>query len=238
MSSKLTSMLSQVNGCGKNLTRPGAFMRAGHPARLDAVLVDCGYLTETVLQFCRTVPLPGMWVPSRGRAARTFNVRQNAKTVRRGDGWRVDEWTGGNVLIHNSDAHRMQLHQAFLLPHGAPGGLTIFGDTPARHVSFARQVTAERLAEFVRGDVCDHYAWHPVPGEKNDYLDATVGARVAALYLLNVAGAPLAGAPAQPTGTQATKTGPAPVQQPPRPTVPRPDRHSVSVLPGWEARRW
>jgi len=202
---------------GANLTRRNAFMRAGQPARLDAVLIDCGYMTETVLQFYRTAPLPGMLVPSRGRAARTFNTRLNAKTIRRGDGWRIDEWTGGNVLIHNSDAQRMAMHQAWLLPHGAPGGLTIFGDTPAQHVSFARQVTAERLAEYVRGDVCDHYVWHPVPGERNDWLDCMTGARVGALFLLGAAGQLNIGAPAN---------APAAPQPPP---IPRPPR----ISPGW-----
>ncbi|MGA2221871.1 MAG: terminase gpA endonuclease subunit [Verrucomicrobiia bacterium] len=212
---------------GAILTRRGAFMRAGEPAPLNCLMIDCGYLSETVLQFHRTAPLPTMIIPSRGRAARTFNTRQNAKTVRRGDAWRVDEWTGGNVLIHNSDFHRMMMHQAWLLPHGAPGGLTIFGDSPAQHMAFARQITAERLAEYVKGDVCDHFVWRPVPGERNDFLDALVGARVGALYLLNVSGQQQLsqGAPAQPAQPSAT----------PRPATQRP--RAPAYVAGWEPQR-
>jgi len=218
---------------GQGLTRQGAWMRDGQPATLDCLMVDCGYLPETVLQFCRLTPLATMRVASRGRAARTFNQRGNAKLIRRGDNWRVDEWSQGNVLIHNSDAHRMALHGAWLLPHGAPGGLTVFGDQPAQHIAFARQVTAERLGEYVRGDIADHFMWRAVPGERNDWLDAIVGCRVGALYLLGVNGQQQVaqGVPAQPAQ-------PAPAQQSAKPAQPRPAQRPRSrepvYLPGWE----
>jgi hypothetical protein len=100
-------------------------------------------------------------------------------------------------------------------------------------MAFARQVTAERLAEYVKGDLCDHYVWRPVPGERNDFLDCLTGCRVGALYMLNVSGQQQLsqGAPAQ--------TAPQPAQQRSAATTPRPaapQRQRVEMLPGWE--RW
>jgi hypothetical protein len=214
------ALFRNLSELGAILTRAGAFMRAGEPAPLNLLLIDCGYLSETVLQFCRTSPVPVVKVPSRGRAARSFNNRTGAKLIRRGDEWRVDEWTGGNVLIHNSDFHRMMMHYAWLLPHGAPGGLSLFGDRPALHMDFARQITAERLAEYVKGDVADHYVWSQVPGERNDWLDCVVGCRVGALYLLGITGNLSLGAPMPEMLPEAQPEKP---KQPATPQVLRPD---------------
>ena len=121
-------------------------------------------------------------IASRGRGSKTYKA---AKVIGRpGDGWHVSEWAGkGRVLIHNADFWRMNAQKAFLLPPGAPGSCSIFGNDIKEHSKFASHVTAEILHELIHGDVCDYYNWHRIPGESNDLLDALVGTYVGASAL-------------------------------------------------------
>ena len=194
------------------LTRSGAFVRAGVPCRLDSLSVDVGYLPDAVFQFLTASRLPTIVIASRGRDAKHY---RQGKAVRVGDHWLVADWPNkGRVLIHDADFARMSLQQALLLPTGSPGGLTLSGEDPALHARFAEQLCSERLAEYIRGNVSDHYLWARVVGVRNDWLDATVGCRVAASYLLNLTGATAA-------ATVATTPSAVP-QTPAAPAAPRP----------------
>jgi len=202
------------------LTRQGAFMRGGVPCRLDSLSVDVGYLPDAVFQFLTASRLPTIVIASRGRDAKHY---RQGKAVRMGDHWLIADWPNkGRVLIHDSDFARMNLQQSLLLPAGSPGGLTLSGDDPSAHARFAEQLCSERLAEYIRGDISDHYLWARVVGVRNDWLDATVGCRVAASYLLNVTGA---------TAAATVATTPTAAVPPPAPAAR--SRPPVSYDSGW-----
>jgi hypothetical protein len=181
---------------GGHLTRMGAFMRDGQPMRLDCWMIDIGYNDKAVYQFAESAQFPTMIRPSRGWSSRTYRP-VDAKMV--GDHWHRNENYGKSgkwVIVHDADWQRMQTQQAFLLPTGSPGGITLSGGSALVHKEFAKSICAERLAEHIRGDRFDHYHWEQVPGQRNEALDCVVGCRVGGLYVLGVSGQITAGAPA------------------------------------------
>jgi hypothetical protein len=95
-------------------------------------------------------------------------------------GYHVTEFKGrGRVLVHNADWWRMATQKGFLLPPGSPGSIALFGKTPRLQRELAEQICSERLVEYIKGEVQDHYVWRVAPGRRNDLLDALVGAVVA-----------------------------------------------------------
>ena len=209
------AVFAALTTLGQHLTQPGLFRKGTEPRKLDALAADCGagwkgVFEKAVFPFVRGSRLPVVLVPSRGWAAKFFKA---AKAIRTGDGWMVRDWGEGkgNVLVHISDHHRLAVHQSLVMPTGSPGGITLYGDKPTAHNIFAEQVCGERLAEHVKGDIADHYLWARTPNTRNDFLDALVGSRVLASYLLNVTGAKVALTPDQPR-----QTPPAPKQVPKR----------------------
>ena len=207
---------------GQHMTRLGAFQKNAAAMKLDCWMIDVGYLPDTVFQYIRTAKVPTMVVPSRGWSSRSYRA---GNAVRVGDHWSVHDWKEpkGNVLIHDADFHRMNMHAAWLLPNGSPGGLSLHGKGAdgLRHRKFGEQICAERLAEHIRGDRFDHYRWDPVVGVRNDWLDCVVGCRVGACYIMGVSGQLVIGAapapqtlPSNVTTASPTPTAPAPAIAP------------------------
>lgn len=158
------------------------FTRADAPKAFDLFLIDCGFWMDTVFEFvARTkTDLGPRLVPSRGRASQKY--RQTGTIGRAGDHHHLTVFAGrGNVIVHDSDYWRMRAQKAFLLPVGAAGSLSLWGGSGEghRHATFARQVAAEQLVEFVRGDTADFFRWTMQPGDTNDFGDALVGCCVA-----------------------------------------------------------
>jgi hypothetical protein len=73
----------------------------------------------------------------------------------------------------------METQKAFLLAAGSPGSISLYGKTPRMQRELAEQICSERLVEYIKGEVQDHYVWRMQPGRRNDLLDALVGAVVA-----------------------------------------------------------
>jgi hypothetical protein len=158
------------------------------PLKQNIILIDCGYMTDTVFLAVNSLKNQMNISCSRGRASKAY--RQSKTIGRPGDNWHITEWPGkGRVLIHNSDYWRAHAQQAFLLPSGAPGSCSLYGADPRPHLKIASHITAERLEELVHGDTCDFYNWSRIPGESNDLLDCLVGCFVGASGLgLNISG--------------------------------------------------
>ena len=167
--------------------------RAGVPCSLDMVTIDCGQWMDTVFKFCKHKSrerLPFKLVASRGVAQSRY--RQSKVIGAPGLGFHVTDYAGrGRALLHNADWWRMQVQKAFLLSAGSAGSLTLYGKTPKVQRELAEHICAERLVEYIKGEVQDHYVWRLAPGRRNDLLDALVGAVVACHQM----GARVAGVP-------------------------------------------
>jgi hypothetical protein len=97
--------------------------RAGQPANLDMVTIDCGQWMDTVFKFCKHKArerLPFKLVPSRGVAQSRY--RQNKVIGPPGMGFHVTDYAKrGRALLHNTDWWRMSTQKAFLMPAGSAG---------------------------------------------------------------------------------------------------------------------
>lgn len=171
------------------------FLQNNEPRKPDIVIIDCGYKMDTVFSYTRTAQLGMPVVPGRGWGTKTRAYTPPRGAVRVGNNWHVTDWQKkGRVLVHAANFWRMTTQKAFLLQAGGPGSVSLWGKDGRRHRRFGREVSAERLVEFVRGDAFDHYVWFLTPGEANDLLDCIVGCAVGASW----AGGKLAGEPGAP----------------------------------------
>lgn len=156
--------------------------RDGDPVVPDMVLIDCGAKwMDTVFDFCKANrrQLPFRLMPSRGFGGTKY--RPSNAIARPGDSWHISDFRGkGRVLCHNADKWRAVAQKAFLLPPGAPGSFSFFGQNPLEHQEIAEHVCAEKLTDYVETDEGVYYKWVMSPGTHNDWLDAIVGCWVAA----------------------------------------------------------
>ena len=204
----------------------------GQPRRIDGLLIDCGYMTDSVLKAILQIQkiIPIAILPARGRGSKGY--RQTNCIGKAGDNWHKNKWDKyySNVIVHNADYFKMQVQKGFMLKPGTPGSISIFGHERdnAKHLRFAENICSEVLTELVRGDICDYYNWQLIPGRHNDLLDALA---------LTMIGASMLGAshsrgeaswsPARSAAAPATATKPAMnyPQQPMRPPmVPMPPK--------------
>jgi len=154
----------------------------GTQVGVDRILVDCGYQMDVVFNWMRAQRRPQQISCSRGYGSRTY--RPTHAIGRPGEGWHWTDYARkGRVLCQNADPWRMHAQKAFMLPPGAPGSLSLYGEEPAVHRDLARHVVAETLAEFNPGERMDFYLWYQKPNEPNDWLDCLTGCCVAASTL-------------------------------------------------------
>ena len=158
------------------------YIRNGDKKRIDGILIDCGYMTGSVIGGCKhvsqTMGIPTM--PSRGRGGKSY--KQTKLVGKAGENFHKTEWAKykSNVIVHNTDILKMQVQKAFLLKPSAPGSISLYGKDQGQHKHYAENICCEVLSEFVRGDINDYYAWSYRPGYVNDLLDAQIIATVAA----------------------------------------------------------
>lgn len=165
----LSEMCAQLEGM--------PFTRDGRAHPLQLLLIDCGYVMETVCRFCQQVKAPFRVMPSRGVAEKDYRQRKAVGQPR--TKCHVVDWgSKGYVLMHNADWWRMKVCEGWVAPAGSPASMSIWGDDPQRHEEYAQQSTAEFLKEYIQGSVADHYLWGRVPGSRNDLQDCNTGALV------------------------------------------------------------
>lgn len=157
------------------------YVKNGTAMYPDLVLIDCGFKMDLVFRWCEANRhrLGTAVYPSRGRSYNQY--RPTSLVGKPGDNFHVADWQKrGRVLVHNADAWRMRSQKAFLLPPGAPGSVTIFGNKPTDHKRFADEVCAEVLDEYIEetSGGNEFYKWFLKVGSHNDLLDAMVGAFV------------------------------------------------------------
>ena len=155
------------------------FDSAGRPQRIRRVGIDAGYLYTTVRRFTvmNAARFPFDLIPTRGRAAMQYRPRGPNVTLP-GRDWLVSNDQFGQMVIYNSDIWAESTQTGFLLPHGAPGAIDLYGNARAEHIEYATQLCSQKLAEKIQGDKGLYYRW--TNEGRNDYLDSLTIARVMA----------------------------------------------------------
>jgi hypothetical protein len=156
------------------------------PRTLDLALVDAGWQDKAVYGFC--AGQSGLWRPCKGfgsgqRLAYRPPSRQ-AKDRLVGNNWAAMYQHGDRTWLYhvNSDFWKLSVQNGFLLPPDKPGSLTLWGQDPFVHQTYARHICAERwVREFVPGKGTREY--FAVESKQNHWLDATHYAAAAASVL-------------------------------------------------------
>ncbi len=153
------------------------------PVRPGLITVDCGYEMSTVFSFTGQAQFPCKVIASRGWTAKSYRAAPDSRRIGEpGNNHDMRRFTGRqeSVIVHNADYWRHYVQRAFLLPVGAPGSISLWGEDPSVHLPFAEQVASMKLVQYQEGDKYTDYGWQRVPGREDHWLDALVGCCVAA----------------------------------------------------------
>lgn len=150
----------------------------------DLVLVDSGYQKDLVYQFVLESGQP-RYTASKGLGTSRNqdswrSPRESSDTKLVGNEWLIVLQPGGIRLAElHADHWKATVHEGFAIAAGGPGSITLFQAQVRDHLSFARQITAERREEeFVPGRGSRVF-WNRL-WKDNHYLDVTSYARAAA----------------------------------------------------------
>lgn len=158
----------------------------GEELRVERCLVDCGWLSQTVHQFCRATPHAGVVYPSKGvgRTATARGVSEWKPRSGEQSGWHwrltVSETGRGRMVQFDPDAWKTFLHERLTTALGGKGCLTLFGRSAADHELVAEHCAAESSEPVtIRGATFDK--WRVKPHRPDNHLwDCLIGCAVAA----------------------------------------------------------
>jgi hypothetical protein len=151
----------------------------GAEMKIERFLVDSGWLTDTVYEYCRRSALGAVLIPSKGHAV---NAASKPMTE-----WEIKphEKPGFHFVLTTDPgkrAVRLVKYDPFFwktflasrLKALGPGALSVFGDRADQHRMLADHFKAEFCEKTTgRGRVVWH--WKQFPGQDNHLLDGVVG---------------------------------------------------------------
>lgn len=158
----------------------------GTALKIDRLLIDEGYQTEVIHQFCRATPHNAIVMPSKGFGVKAGNKPLNEYEKRPGDRpglhCRITTAAGRTVrhLLIDTNQWKSFVFSRIAAPMGGSGCLSLFGREPSRHRMFADHLKAESCVKtFGRGREVTE--WTLKPGRPdNHWFDCIVGATCAA----------------------------------------------------------
>lgn len=158
--------------------------RADAELSIDLVLVDAGYDTDTVVQFCRELKNPRV-MPSRGDGLRPSDTpiteRKPKEGQRLGHHWmiHVPQKRAIRHVFFDTNRWKSITSEGLTVELGAPNALTFFHANRRTHRVLLDQLTAEYPETTeARGRSLD--LWYLRPNRENDLWDCLVGNAAAA----------------------------------------------------------
>lgn len=148
--------------------------------RIERCLIDSGFKTDTVHQFCRNSKHATLLIASKGFAIRAkdkqFREWQDKPGETRGTNWVITPAGKGRRLA-KFDTHYWKsfVYDRLAVAIGDKGCLSLFGTSREQHEYFAGHLTAEyRTLVEAKGNRV--YEWDERPGKPdNHWLDCVVG---------------------------------------------------------------
>lgn len=161
----------------------------GTVLKIDRLLIDEGFQTDVVHQFCRATPYNGIVMPSKGFGVKAGNKPMNEYERRAGDKpgihSRLATAPGRTIrhLLIDTNHWKSFVFARLAAPMGGAGCLSLFGREPSRHRMFADHLKAEFCVKtFGRGREVTE--WSVKPGKPdNHWFDCLVGATCVASML-------------------------------------------------------
>ena len=155
--------------------------------RIERMLVDANYETETVYRWCRETEHAALVMPAHGRAigaaATPFTEYQRRPGERLGMHWRIPSNAGRKAVRHllmDVNWWKTFVARRLTAAVGDKGALTLFGKKAQSHRMLADHLTSERPVEVTaKGRTIEQ--WQLVmAGRDNHWWDCLVGSAVAA----------------------------------------------------------
>lgn len=159
----------------------------GGGLKIERLLIDSGWLPDTVFRFCRENPHSAILLPSKGYSVGAAGRQMSEWAVKPGErvgwNWRITPVTGGGrgrLCVFDPNIWKTFAVDRFLAPMGAVASVTLHGKESHNHQLLADHLTAEfRVRTEGRGRQLDE--WSMKPGRVDNHLfDCFVGAAVAA----------------------------------------------------------
>jgi hypothetical protein len=156
----------------------------GTEMRVDRFLIDSGWQTDTVYEYCRRSPHGAVLMPSKGDAVTSGKRPMTEWEIKPHErpGFHFVVTTDPSrraVRLFKFDPHFWKTFVARRLKALGPGALSVFGEDPGRHRMLADHFKAESCQyTFGRGRVV--WEWKQRPGEDNHLLDVFTGCFAAA----------------------------------------------------------
>ncbi|MFC1782351.1 terminase gpA endonuclease subunit [Planctomycetota bacterium] len=165
----------------------------GAVRNLDLGLIDAGYKSGAVYEFCRIAG--GLFRPIKGFGGESGQAKyrrpaRGSKTIRLGNYWFATIVThkGRGLWVYHLDADHWKraAQEGFMLDEDKAGSLILYGSEPYVHSDFARQITAEEwITEAPTGKpISSRWLRHQ---KDNHFLD-DMGLAMAAADMLGLGG--------------------------------------------------
>jgi len=161
---------------------------SGNELQIGKILIDSGYHTDVVKNYCRGKG--PIIMPSKGRPFRAKDRPIEELTLKpteqRGHRWLIPPpVAGSNVKVVNPDVNYWKsfVHARLQTPIGDKGCLSIYGNDPSSHLVLAQNLIGEfPIRVTAQGRTVDE--WDPYPDHRdNHFLDCLVGCAVGASML-------------------------------------------------------
>lgn len=161
----------------------------GAELRLERLLVDANWRSDTIYDFARSTKYPTIVTPSHGKfvgaSSQPLNDRKPKQGDRVGNNWLQPNVSGrraSRYVLFDANYWKSFLVSRLRTGLGGTGALSLFGDSPAEHRMLADHITAERcdrVSSEKTGRTVE--TWTMKPGRADNHLfDTLVGACVGA----------------------------------------------------------
>jgi len=185
----------------------------------DRILIDAGWLTDIVHQWCRKRGSPFFAAIGRGtgqRAGHSYShpTRKTREVRYIGDQYHVRRHAKHRTLyfVMDSDYWKSRVHRSLRVDADEPGSVSLYRDAQHQHKTYERHLLAERLARRPHVRHGSVEVWENPQDKPNHYLDATYGCLVGGHH----AGFRFDGRPSPPVAQALGFQGAAPAATAPR----------------------
>ena len=158
---------------------------------IDLMLVDEGYLTPVVYEFCRRSPYRSRIMPAKGvaigAASKPFEDYQRREGETLGVNWRKKQVQGRGIrhIVHDPNFWKSFVWSRYRVAAGSPGAIILFEGDPQLHRMMADHIALSEYPEPMKSERTGRKVdeWKPFPARDNEGLDCAVGCCVAASVL-------------------------------------------------------
>ena len=158
--------------------------QGGSAAKIGLCLIDAGYKSDVVYQFCRQSPHAAILRPSHGKGIGAKGKPMAMWAKKDGEIYGL-EWVDGRsakrairYVMYETNFWKSFVHARLAVAMGNAGCLALFGDDSRAHRMLADHLTGERPVK-VEAEGRKAIEWVAKPNQDNHLFDCLVGAAVA-----------------------------------------------------------